>query len=137
MPISVQVIMNDIPNSVKAFQELVDGMDGIMEDMSEQVGSDLLDEVERRCPGPNSLFYPTESTGFLEASHEMSTSVSNTGFSVIVDNTAPYAQFVHDGHGTVESRPWFTEALASITNNLDEYGNMFIDWVASVFEGEL
>jgi hypothetical protein len=137
MPISVQVVMNDIPSCITAFQELQDGMSEIMEDMSEQVGNDLLTDVERRCPGPNSLFYPTESTGLLAASHDMDTSASNSGFTVTVTNEATYAQAVHDGHGTVEGRPWLTESLAYITNQMDTYINMFMDWVASVFEGEL
>jgi hypothetical protein len=136
---TMRVIRNDLPSCIYAFTEVRDGIEGFMSELGTDVESDLLEECIDRCPAIDSDYYPAlpSSTGNLKASHDSTSSSSETGFVITVHNDADYASFVHDGHDTVEARPWMQEAALTLMNRSDEYVNRFIDWVASVFEGGL
>jgi hypothetical protein len=99
-------------NLDKAVQDLnMFGGDFVNElgEVVEDAGDTLLQAAIDNCPSPTSMKYPTTSTGHLRDSHVLDVIETDAGYEITVSNTADYAMYVHEGHGTVAARPWLEE----------------------------
>ena len=134
----LRLLRNDCEAAIRRFTEIQEELPQELDEIAEDIGQDLLSEALDRCPAlDSSYYYAPTSTGLLKASHEMTKEVTDTGIRVTLENTAPYAVYVHDGHGTVEARPWLLEALMTVGDKVDTYMNSLMDWITDVFGREM
>jgi hypothetical protein len=136
------VIQTNLQSAMEQLRQAGVNVEAVKSQVVEAAGEVLLEKAMEYAPSPTSTMYPTSSTGFLRDSHELVTSDNEA----IVQPTAPYAVYVHEGHftavkfvkgkatpkaGFVAPRPWLYYAAM---DSREDIGNLARDVVQSALE---